>query len=108
MPRTTHPIKTMSPTDTRYLNELLNIFGAERLGEGNLVAGANLLAAMACSLANIQRPGSGLVADDGSTLKVGTSLLIFGSHSAGLISERVLGGQRVTRIAAPARVRRKS
>ena len=85
-------LTTMSPNTTRYFNELLTIFDAALLGEGDLVAGANRLAAMACSLANIARPGSCLVAADESTLKVGTSLLVSGPHSAGLISSEVLGG----------------
>lgn len=46
----------MSPAETIYLNALLTILGAPRMGEGDVVAGANLLAAMACTLANIQRP----------------------------------------------------
>ncbi len=88
----TTTLTTMSPNTTRYFNELLTIFDAAHLGEGDLVTGANRLAAMACSLANIARPGSCLLAADESTLKVGTSLLVSGPHSAGLISSEVLGG----------------
>ena len=82
----------MSPEDNRHLQNLLYQFGAERLGEGDVVAGANLLAAMAISLANIQRPGSGLVTRYGETISVGASCIISGSLSASLVGERVLTG----------------
>lgn len=84
----------MSPTDTRYLEELMTIYGTSRMGEGDPVAGANLLAAKACSLANIACPGSGLVTADGATISVGASLIVSGAHSAGLVSEKILSGQR--------------
>ena len=51
----------MSSDDTRHLDDFLSNFGAEHLGTGDPVVGANLLAMMAISLANIQRPGSGTV-----------------------------------------------
>ena len=82
----------MSPEDTRHLDDFLSNFGAEQLGHGDRAAGSNLLAMMAISLANIQRPGSGLINWDGDTITVGASLLISGSHSCSLISERVLNG----------------
>ena len=80
----------MTPQANRHLNELLHIFGAARLGEGDPVAGANLLAAMATSIANIAPPGSGLQAPDGETLEVGASLLVSGSHGASLVAAKVL------------------
>ena len=82
----------MSTDDTRYLQEFLRIAEAERLGEGDLIAGANTLAAMAISLANIQRPGSALVTRYGDTIGVGSSVIISGSLSASLVGERVLTG----------------
>ena len=42
------------------ISEFLTIFDAKGLGEGDLIAGANTLVAMAVSLANIARPGSAL------------------------------------------------
>jgi hypothetical protein len=81
----------MSPTDHRHLHDLLHLFGAARLGEGDPVAGANLLAAMAVSIANISPPGSGLQAPDGETLHAGASLLVSGSHGTSLVAEKVLG-----------------
>ncbi len=81
----------MTPHDNRHLNELLHIFGTDRLGEGDRVAGANLLAAMATSIANIAPPGSGLQAPDGETLEAGASLCVSGSHASSLVAEKVLG-----------------
>jgi hypothetical protein len=69
---------------------LLTRFGVEHLGEGDTVTGANLLAAMACSIANVQRPGSGFVTEGGETIAVGTSLMVSGARSVSLISEKVL------------------
>ena len=48
------PTTTMPANDTSHLQSLLTRFDVKRLGEGDVAAGANLLAAMACSLANIQ------------------------------------------------------
>ena len=79
----------MSDKEISHLRDLLTTFDAESLGEGDLVAGANTLAAMAVSLANIARPGSGLKDKDGRTFKVGTSLLVSGSHSPGLVADQV-------------------
>ena len=47
---------------------------------------------MACSLANIHRTGCGLVTEQGERLAVGASLLVTGSLSAGLVSERITSG----------------
>jgi hypothetical protein len=80
----------MTDEETQNLNELLESFGAAVLGEGDLVAGVNLLAAMACSIANLQRPGSGCVDSAGNCFLVGGSLIISGSHSAELIRENVI------------------
>jgi hypothetical protein len=51
----------MSKASDRHLNHFLSTFDTTNLGEGDPVAGANLLAAVACTLANIARPGSGVV-----------------------------------------------
>lgn len=80
----------MTPHDNRHLNELLQIFGTTRLGDGDAVAGANLLAVMATSIANISPPGSGLQAPDHDTLEVGANLLVSGSHSTSLVAEKIL------------------
>lgn len=89
---TRHLITPTTPQANRHLNELLHIFGATRLGEGDAVAGANLLAAMAGSIANIAPPGSGLQAPDGEMLEAGASLPVSGSHGASQVAEKILSG----------------
>lgn len=81
----------MSPDPTQRLNRILTTFDAERLGEGDTAAGANVLAAMACSLANVHRRGAGLASGDGPMLHAGSSLLVSGPLSSSLIAERVVG-----------------
>ena len=82
----------MTADNTRHLHEFLKLTDAERLGESDLIAGANTLAAMAILLANIQRPGSGLETRFGDSITVGTSVIVSGSLSASLVGERVLTG----------------
>ena len=82
----------MPASATPHLHNLLARFDVARLGEGDLATGANLLAAMACSLASIQRQGRGLVTGDGETIAVGANFIVSGGRSASLISEKVLAG----------------
>lgn len=79
-------------SDTRHLHNLLHAFEVTHLGEGDVTAGANTLAAMSICLANVHRSGSGLVTRDGQTIAVGTSMLVSGSHSSSLICEKVISG----------------
>lgn len=76
-------------TNNQRLHRILTLFDAERLGEGDLAAGANTLAAMACTLANLHRRGAGLASDGGPPLLVGSSLLATGPLTSSLIQERV-------------------
>lgn len=70
---------------------LLHQFNALSLGEGNLNAGANTLAAMALTLANIAPLGSCLTDDDdGMSVSVGANLLVRGASSCSIIDDRVL------------------
>ena len=71
---------------------LLYTFDIVALGEGNLIAGANTLAAMACAIANVQRPGSRIEDEDGTGVAVGTSLLVSGGLSTSVIAEKVVSG----------------
>jgi hypothetical protein len=79
----------MSPQYTQRLCRLLTAFDAERLGEGNVTAGTNVLAAMACSISNIHRHGACLTGSNGSSHQVGSSLLASGPLTSSLIGERV-------------------
>jgi hypothetical protein len=85
-------MSSTTTNSTARLQNLLTRFGVEHLGEGDTVTGANMLAAMACSIANVQRPGSGFVTEGGETIAVGTSLIVSGARSVSLISEKVLAG----------------
>jgi hypothetical protein len=70
---------------------LLHQFNALSLGEGNLNAGVNTLAAIALTLANIAPPGSCLVdSDDGTRIPVGMNVLVSGGLSCGMVEDRVL------------------
>ena len=84
------PINHMSPALNEDLQCLFASFNATKLGEGDVAVGANLLATMACSIANIQRPGTGYIDPSGNSFMVGSSLLISGSHSSSLICEKVI------------------
>jgi hypothetical protein len=90
-PLTNHHITptTMSSNDTEKLQRLLQTFDAQRLGEGDVSAGANVLAAMACSIANVHRHGARISKGDGSSYRVGSSLLATGPLTSALVVERV-------------------
>ncbi len=78
----------MSPNNSN-LAHFLHTFDAQRLGEGDLSTGVNVLAAMACTIANIYRHGARIVSNNGSSYRVGTSLLAYGPQTASLVSEHV-------------------
>lgn len=80
----------MTPKDTEHLNQFLTTFDAMNLGDGDINAGANTLATMLFTLANIARPGSGIQTRSGKLIKVGGSLLIAGSFSRSLINDQVI------------------
>jgi hypothetical protein len=70
--------------------QLLASFNATCLGEGDTSAGANLLVAMAVTLANLARPGSGIVTPCLGHLRAGASLLASGSLTAPLVRDHVV------------------
>ena len=82
----------MNKTDYSQVSRLLESFDAVTLGEGDLTAGANTLAAMVISIANISRPGSCLMNKEEAKLDAGTSLLITGSLSASLTRDKIING----------------
>jgi hypothetical protein len=79
-----------TPEDREHSARLLHLFDAETLGDGNVDAGANVLAVMAVTIANLQRPDSAVVFRDGFETKLGCSLLVSGPLSASLTADRVL------------------
>jgi hypothetical protein len=79
-----------NPTAANPLLRLLQLFNAESLGEGDLVAGANVLAAKCISIANLHPPGTCLIISDGKRLQVGMSFVTSGGLTSSLVSETVL------------------
>jgi hypothetical protein len=79
----------MSPDTAQKLTRLLITFDAQRLGEGDTSAGANVLAAMACAIADIHRHGTRMSSGDGPSYHIGSSVLAHGPLTSALVSERV-------------------
>ncbi len=90
------PPSNPAKDDLQQAAGLLHRFNAVSLGEGNLTAGGNTLAAMALTLANIAPPGSCLVdGEDGTRIPVGMNMLVSGGLSCSLISNRVIAPLKV-------------
>ena len=64
-------------------------FGAPSLGEGDGDAGANVLAAMAGTLANLSRAGSGIASPRLGRLRAGGDFLVHGALSSSLVHDGV-------------------
>ena len=79
-----------TPEDRENSARLLHLFDAETLGDGNVDAGAIVLAAMALTISDLQRPGSAVKSADGSETKLGCSMLVSGALSASLVTDLVL------------------
>lgn len=77
----------MSPENN--LTRLLTTFDAQRLGEGDVSAGANVIAAMACAIANIYRRGTRISSDGEPSFRIGSSVLAYGPLTSALVGERV-------------------
>ncbi len=84
---TTNATTTATPSA---LLSLLRVFDATSLGEGDLGAGANVLAAKAISLTNLYPPGTCLITAEGNRLLVGMSFAAVGGFTESLVSEKVL------------------
>lgn len=80
----------MTPqTDYAKINRLLALFDAGAIGEGDTLAGANTLAALAITIANISGPEAALVSDNGTTIAVGTSFIAVGDLTENLVNRKV-------------------
>ena len=80
----------MSPASLQIVSGLLHFFDALSLGEGDADAGANLLAAMALSISNVQRPGAAIHSASGSRFEVGCGMVVSGPDSSGLVSGQIV------------------
>jgi len=78
------------PSDTVEFPTLQRAFRVESLGDGNRMAGINQLSAMAIVLANLARPGSGIITPEGRRLEVCCSLLATGPVVSSAILDDVL------------------
>lgn len=75
---------------TDELTPLLKNFQVAALGGGDPTAGCNLLAAMACTLANLAPDDGSIVHPDSSPARLGTSLLIHGSATSGRVVDEII------------------
>ncbi len=80
----------MTTTEHTNLNKLLDTYFATFLGQGNVTAGANLLATMAVTIANCAKHGSHIKDPSLGKMHIGTSVLIHGSMSAGLVRDNII------------------
>lgn len=76
--------------DTAELAKLLEHFDVTSLGDGDPTAGFNLLACMACTLAQLAPDNGMMVHKDGSYARLGTSLMVLGSASSGRVVDEIV------------------
>ena len=96
----------MTDKNSDHLQTLLTKFHATSLGEGDVNTGANVLSAMAVTLANLARTGSGIHTKEHSRMRVGTHLLISGGLSSSLVTDDVLANVAVCQNNLTAHLRR--
>lgn len=76
--------------DSVELAKLLKNLDVTALSNGDPIVGLNLLACMACTLAHIAPDDGAVFHKDGSPARLGTSLLVFGSASAGRVVDEIV------------------
>ena len=76
----------MNDKEQTDLGTLLATFDAAGLGQGDPDAGTNVLAAMACTLANVSPPGCGIGSPGLGKIRAGGSLLVSGGYSSSPVS----------------------
>jgi hypothetical protein len=72
------------------LSALQHTFDVTALGSGDPVVGFNLLAAQACTLANLAPDDGSVVHKDGRVARLGASLLVHGAASAGGVVDEII------------------
>jgi hypothetical protein len=80
----------MNDKESQHLRQLLDVFDVVALGEGDEVAGTNLLAAMALALADLARPGSGIRTPDWRLIPAGCHVLASGSLASNMVLDEVV------------------
>ena len=89
-PQASKPTKVGTATESDKLRHLFTAFDVRALGEGDEVAGLNVLAAAALSLANLASPGSGIQTPGGRLIRVGCNLLASGPLVTSMILDEVI------------------
>ncbi len=80
----------MTQQESKHFRQLLTTFHATWLGEGDINAGTNLLAAQAITLANLARAGSGIEPPGVGRMRAGGSLLATGGLTPSLINDHLV------------------
>jgi hypothetical protein len=96
----------MHTKEQKNLQSLLNIFNVAGLGQGDLNAGANQLAAMACTLANVSRSGCGIESPGLGRIRAGASLLVSGGFSSSLVTDNIVAELAIRQNNLTAQLRR--
>lgn len=77
------------PQSAARLETFLSQFDLTDLGDGNRVAGVNVLAACLYSVANLSPPGSGILSKNERAFEFGTNLVVSGGLSSSLYQDLV-------------------
>jgi hypothetical protein len=80
----------MNETESKQLQDLITTFNAHALGEGDEVAGVNLLASMAGVLADLAPCDGTILTKDGRPAQLGLNLLLTGPVITGMVVDEVL------------------
>ena len=81
----------MNPQDeASELSALQDTFDVTALGSGDPVVGFNVLAAKACTLANMAPDDGSVIHEDALVARLGTSLLVCGGASAGGVVDEII------------------
>lgn len=96
----------MPMTEEAELQNFLKTFNAASLGEGDRQAGANVLTAMAITLANVSRSGCGIVSPGFGRMRAGASMLVSGGLSASLITDKIVSELAIRQNNLTAQLRR--
>ena len=82
--------RTMNDQEQTDLRTVLATFNATSLGQGDANTGTNVLAAMACTLANVSPPGCGIGSPGLGRIRAGGSLLASGGYSSSLVTDNIV------------------
>lgn len=80
----------MNHNDSNEIRRILNAFDARALGEGDEVAGANVLATMAGVLADLAPTDGTILTKEGTPARLGLNLLLTGPAITGRVVDEVL------------------